>query len=254
MRPGAQRIEEIEEKTNDLAARINEFPNKFGVTQEDFSSQHYTHIARNIAQLCVDYLNDAYEAFSEGDLEQEERDLASAREVEGKLDWYFELLELFPEYREAEFHTEEGMFPDLEDWYIHGSKKRLKASLVEKIKEEHKKFNELREEIIKRTERYQKEEPLEGDSMYMHISGNLIASYDCTIGLALDLTYDPSLKRAVEWLGMAEPYAGLIETYFELLDNFPEFRKAELTEKEGFFPDLRGLEDRVRETEKRLKG
>jgi hypothetical protein len=254
MRPGTQRLREIESKVDDLAARINEFPAQFNVTMDDFSGHHYPHMARHIAQLYADYLDDSYQSFSKGDTEQEERDLASVQEAEQRLDLYFELLELFSDYREAEFHTEDGLFPDIRGSYVNGSRDKLRDSLVEKIKQDQQKCGELRAEIIEREERYQREEPsFLGDSMYRHMGGNLIASYGDSISLALELTYYPSLKKAVKWFGIAEPYSGLIETYFELLDKFPEYRKAELTQKDGFFPDLRGDENYVRESEKRLR-
>ena len=52
--------------------------------------------------------------------------------------------------------------------------------------------------------------------------------------------------------------AGTLDAYFNLLHRFPEYREAEMTEDEGFFPDVsstgnNGLENYILESKRRLE-
>ncbi|OGZ02027.1 MAG: hypothetical protein A2946_03760 [Candidatus Liptonbacteria bacterium RIFCSPLOWO2_01_FULL_53_13] len=63
--------------------------------------------------------------------------------------------------------------------------------------------------------------------------------------------------RGGRWYDAAQLYALALEKYLELLEEFPEFKKKEIKEEDGAFPDIkRRIADSVRlvdEMERRLR-
>ena len=98
--------------------------------------------------------------------------------------------------------------------------------------------------------------PAERMNHYSHIIGNLIspfASFDL-------LTNEEIIEEHKELIESAKRVDKAYEIYFELLEEFLEFRKAEFKKYgDGYFPDIedkgpQGAENYVFEAEKRLRG
>ena len=79
---------------------------------------------------------------------------------------------------------------------------------------------------------------LPGDCHYRHISINLACAVSaCAFNGLEGLAYGEPEGLAQQRLRDAEQTSLELETYFELLRRFPEYRKAEFMTFEGFFLD-----------------
>jgi hypothetical protein len=94
-----------------------------------------------------------------------------------------------------------------------------------------------------------------------HIWGNGL----CALGVHVRFAtgdIPPYLKSREEHISAGEQEVKLLETYIDLLTNFPDYQKAEFGKDEGFFPDIskvnRSPQDNFRytyimESKKRLR-
>lgn len=97
-----------------------------------------------------------------------------------------------------------------------------------------KDFEARAKNLIEKFSKMMKEEPVKGESSFEDIAGNFKGSFKTVPGTVLE-TIEGILRFKPEFFTMKIEYA---EKYLELIDKFPDFKRLELSQKFGAYPDL----------------